>query len=142
MENKRLVIVTLIVQVFLTWISLHKDITTIGLKGILVFPLFVTFWAITSALILIFSKKQNIKYVSRITFTLISGINILILLFISLSVILGGPLRQEGLIFLVFPIYGFFVFLAGIILGSIIYYIKNENLKSKNKKMKNKKKSK
>ncbi len=132
MKLRKLIIIFLITQVFLTWFSLSKDIDIADLTDIILIPIFVMGWSIFSGIFALFFNKNNIfDFVSKFSFFSISTFNILALLFLSFNVLLNGPMREAGLIFIAFPIYGFFVVTGSIILGIIIFFIRKK-LKEKN----------
>lgn len=133
MKKNKLVVLFLTVQVLLIGLALHKDLGVIGainFQNIISIVLFIMGWSLFSAVFAIFAKEESeFSYVSKFVFFLISSLNIAELLFISIGVILGGPLNESGLILIVFPFYGFFALIAGSILGTIVYHIKNRQKK-------------
>ncbi len=130
MKIYKIITFTLSVQFLLTWISLSKDIHSASIQNATldIVGLYITtaFWSILSAIFILSFKKGLLSFLSKFVFFLISIFNILVLLWISYGVITEGPLNESGLIFIVFPIYGFFLFIGGAILGTIIYFIKNK----------------
>ncbi|MPV85120.1 hypothetical protein [Ostreibacterium oceani] len=127
MKTKKLIIILLIVQLLLSWASLSKDLDIADSKDIILGPLFIMGWSIFSGIFALLLNKNNIfDFVSKFSFFAISSCNILALLYISFAVLVNGPLRETGLIFIAFPIYGFFVFVGSIVLGVITFLVKKK----------------
>ncbi len=139
MNIKKLIFIFLIFQFFLTSFPLYKetgvkstgDIIPTILEMFEMF-LFISFWSILFAIMALLIKKKNLLiFISKFTFFIVSTLNILILLYTNLLVIVGGPLGEGGIIFAFFPIFGFYISIAGIILGIIIYFIKDQPIITK-----------
>ena len=131
-KNNYLIISIILLQVILTWLSLIKEGNFFSYETLIFMPLFVCSWSFILAIIALLSKKEPFSFISIFVFFVLYSLNILGLLYILASVILRGPLRESGLIFIAFPIYGFFISFGSIIVSMIAFYAKNR-LQNKNK---------
>ena len=126
MKTKKLIKILLIIQIFLTLLALNT-----GLDITLVYALFLTLlvtgWSIFSGIFALKLNKKNIfNFVSKFTFFSISSLVLLVLLYLNVLVLRNGKLGESGLLFFVVPIYGFYIFIGSIILGTIIFFIRKK----------------
>ena len=122
MTKNKLIAIFIITQIVLICISLSKETPAINIADIMGMSLIICGWSLLAAIPAILLKKNNIfAFTSNFVFFVVSGLNLLGLLYIIHAVFKDGPLREAGLIFLGFPIYGFFAVVSSEIIGMIIY---------------------
>jgi len=124
-----IIVILLLVQMFLTWLSLLRDFMASGVStmDIIGMPFLVMSWAVLASIFYILSEKGKIfSFIFGFAFYVVSIFNIGLLLFILIQSLIYGPLMESGLIFIVFPLTGFCLFFGGILLGLIVYKIKGK----------------
>lgn len=127
MSKNKLIVIFILTQIVLTFISLAKDIAPFNIEDLIGMPLLVCGWSLFAAIPAFLLNKKNIfGFTSIFVFFVVSSLNILGLLFIIHMMLRNGPLREAGLIFLGFPIYGFFALVSSEIVGMIIFLIKKK----------------
>lgn len=134
MKSRKLIIILLIIQIALTWvfmsegvIKLSKYFSFLEMLGLITLvPLMNMVGPIISGIFAFWcNEKRVFGYVSKISFYIVSGSNILILLFLTVLVFLdNGNYTWKGMLSLVSSILLFYIFLGSIILGIIVYYVK------------------
>ena len=143
MKQQKRIVLLLIFQLFLSWLSLSKDLIFIDyekyrfneaasidniLEYMILLPLMMVGCSIVSGVFaLCFNKKNIFDFVSKCAFFAVSAATISGLLYICFRVIVYGPQKEGMLHFLLFPIVGSIVFIVSIVLSSIIFFVKKKH---------------
>ena len=143
MKQKKRIFLLLILQLFLSWLSISKDLifidyenyrfnekATLGivLDYVILMPLMMVGCSIVSGVFaLCFNKKYIFDFVSKCAFFAVSAATISGLLYICFRVIVYGPQKEGMLHFLLFPIVGSIVFIVSIVLSSILFFVKKKH---------------
>ena len=143
MKQKKRIFLLLILQLFLSWLSISKDLIFIDyekyrfneaasidniLEYMILLPLIMMGCSIVSGIIaLCFNKKNIFDFVSKCAFFAVSAATISGLLYICFRVIVYGPQKEGMLHFLLFPIVGSIVFIVSIVLSSILFFVKKKH---------------
>ncbi|MFH6955232.1 hypothetical protein ACHSBP_19205 [Pseudoalteromonas sp. XMcav1-K] len=143
MKQQKRIVLLLIFQLFLSWLSLSKDLTFIDyenyrfneratldnvLEHAILLPLIMMGCSIVSGIFAIcFNEKNIFDFVSKCAFFAVSGATISGLLYICFRAIMYGPQKEGMLHFLLFPIVGSIAFIVSAVLSSIIFFVKKKN---------------
>lgn len=143
MKQKKRIFLLLILQLFLSWLSLSTDLIFIDyenyrfnekatlnnvLEYAILLPLMMVGCSIVSGVFALCFNKNNIfDFVSKCAFFAVSAATISGLLYLSYRVIMYGSQKEGLMIILFFPIVGSIVLAVSIVLCSILFFVKKKH---------------
>lgn len=126
-KNKKIIIGLIIVQVLMTWLAISRDSNIFSLDVLVLMPIFFGygFWVYLLSIPTLLGLKNRFAQITNLGFYCVSIFNISYLFRLIMSVLKNGSLRESGLIFTAFPIYGFYITFGSLVIFSIAFYIKD-----------------